>query len=173
MGVPEVLVRHRPVGHNDFKLAPDGIAAVAPAGTGRRRRADPDDAVVPRLAGTIGNLAVPLVIGPGVAVPVCAVEAGFVPGARPAHLEMVVAVGRVAPDRAVEIPVDAVSRADEDAGTVVVAELVKAVRSCVAEVRRCSGLGILRQLASQDKGKKHRYDDAFHSTPPERGPVKE
>ncbi len=127
MRVPEVLVGHRAVAHDHLELPPDGVATRTPVRARRELRADPDDLVLPGLAGAVLDLAVPVVGRPGVGVgrvgPALVVAADPVLG--PLHVQLVVGVRGIAPHQPVVVAVHAVGRAIEDPSLVVVAPLVE------------------------------------------------
>lgn len=131
MRIPEVLIGNTSLGENHAVLSPDAVAAARERGTVRSAVADPDELVVPRFAGTASDLAVPFVREPGAgAVLGGAIGVAIFPGAIPLHDQMVVGVGRVSPNLAIEHVVRAVGRSDEDVGHIVVAELVEPAASC-------------------------------------------
>ena len=132
MSVPEVLVRHTALGEHDFVLVPDAVAAVGQGRAVGTARADPLHLVVPDFSAAARDLAIPFIAGPGAgAVGRVAVRVARVPRGIPLHQQVVVGVGRVAPDLAVEHLVGAVGETVEDAGATVVAEDVEAGRDDV------------------------------------------
>ena len=132
VSVPEVFVGHRSLRKDHFKLSPDAVAAVRQSRPIRAASPDPDDLVVPDLAGSIWCLTAPVVVDPGVvpgkispAFVVAAIPLGI-----PLHAEVVRCVSWVAPDRAVKATVNAIRRTVEDPGRVVVTVLVKSAGRC-------------------------------------------
>ncbi len=126
MCVPDVHVLRSSLGHQHLVAIPDAVATVTSRGSVSSAGSDPDDLVMPGLAATVGNFSVPFVVNPGTSAGLRSVQiVAGIPGRVPLHDEVVVCVGSVAPDHSVHDAVDAVCGSHEDAGRVVVAELVK------------------------------------------------
>ncbi len=160
VSIPEVGAVDGAVREDDLVLVPDAVPAVRQRSARRTTGADPLDLVVPALLTTVRYLTVPLIVGPGTgAVLGSAVGVAVLPRAVPLHDEVVVGVGRVTPDLAIEHAVDAVGSTVEDASDLVVAVLVEG-RSRVLDQGASQGsrerlLGASADHEGEEEGEGH------------------
>lgn len=168
--VPEVLVRERALRHDDGVLIPDAVATFSRRRAAGLASAIPDDLVMPGLAATALDLTVPLVDGPGAgAVLGGTVGVAVVPRLVPLHDEVVLRVGRIAPDRTIEHAVRAVGLAVEDAGNLVVPVLVESVCRLTAEGCDRRGRRVVASSDGQQNEEREEKLEAMHQELLEKG----